>query len=111
YGDGDTVYAIGAEAGGAVVVDISTDRGQTWTTVPTPVRRDAVPTAEHVVTEVNVEPKPVGSAVLVSLQVRPEFDAGGIELGQPTSGYRLDQQGVTFMVGGCGVSIDGDGDD
>lgn len=111
YGDGDTVYAVGAERDGRLVVDTSDDRGSTWTTVALPVDTEALAGLEHVVPRLDAGALRTDAGLLVQVQLAADIDTRDLGLPAEASSRRIDQQGITTYIGGCGVAIDGDGAD
>lgn len=108
-GDGDTLYAAGADAAGGLAVDVSADRGRTWQTVVLPVDPHALDGLAHVTPMVSVSVYVTDAAPLVSVRLSAELDMGGLDVPTETSGHLIDATGVTFFVGACGEPVGGSG--
>lgn len=110
-GDGDALYAAGAEVDGEFTVDVSADRGTSWRTVLLPVDVHALDGVDHITPRTGVELLPTDGAPLVSVRVAADLDLSGLDVPDGFSGHLVDDAGVTFMVGTCGTPIEGDGVD
>lgn len=111
YARGELVVGAGAEVDSRLMVDVSTDRGVTWSTVALPVDPHALDGLDHVVPFVSTAVLPTDGVPLVTVTMRADLDPSGIAALDGVGSYLMDESGVTVFAGGCGQPIEGNGVD
>jgi hypothetical protein len=107
-GDGDAIYSAGVATAAAspkpVVVDISPDRGRTWTTVELPVDAGAV-SPDHVSQSTSVMVSPTEHGPVVAVLQAVDLDTSAIAVLDGVEAWGMDAEGVTVFAAGCGQRV------
>jgi hypothetical protein len=104
--DGDAIYSVGVQPAAAadrLVVDISTDRGATWSSAMLPVDTAPPFESEHVVISSDTELTTTAAGAVLLVTERVEFDPSGLPELAGASATLTEQDGVT-VFDECGTS-------
>jgi hypothetical protein len=104
--DGDAIYSVGVDVGPAaspLVLDVSTDRGATWSSARLPVDTAIPFESEHVTISLGTELAMTDAGPVVLATERVDFDPSGFPELAGSGATGIDHDGV-ILFDDCGMS-------